>query len=347
MHVFYLVKILQKLAQILRITAEAVDMWLIICLPIYMILVGSSSSIIRAVFMVWIPIFSRYFLSIKIDKLTSWSLTIIINLLYSPMILFTMGMQLSYLLTLVLILNEEENSIKIGIKMSGYSIPLMLWHTYQWNVLTTFLSICIIPIFEYIILPFTIIGVLLNVFSKISNTILFLISIFFEKLADSSPMITFGKPDLTVVILLLSLMICLEVSRKKNIVIYLQVLVYIFSYSQIHRNKDELVYFDIGQGDATLIRGKNNNQVILVDTGGKVSFKHEKWRSRTSQTSGERIIVNYLLSKGINSIDKLYLTHQDADHVGNFPSISQKIKIKKILVPLGMEKLLCFIHRFL
>src|SRR5699024_10858439 len=106
------------------------------------------------------------------------------------MILFTMGMQLSYLLTLVLILNEEENSIKIGIKMSGYSIPLMLWHTYQWNVLTTFLSICIIPIFEYIILPFTIIGVLLNVFSKISNTILFLISIFFEKLADSSPMIT-------------------------------------------------------------------------------------------------------------------------------------------------------------
>ncbi|MEI2413697.1 ComEC/Rec2 family competence protein [Ligilactobacillus salivarius] len=142
-------------------------------------------------------------------------MTIIINLLYSPMILFTMGMQLSYLLTLVLILNEEENSIKIGIKMSGYSIPLMLWHTYQWNVLTTFLSICIIPIFEYIILPFTIIGVLLNVFSKISNTILFLISIFFEKLADSSPMITFGKPDLTVVILLLSLMICLEVSRRK------------------------------------------------------------------------------------------------------------------------------------
>lgn len=273
MHVFYLVKILQKLAQILRITAETVDMWLIICLPIYMILAGSSSSIIRAVFMVWIPIFSRYFLSIKIDKLTSWSLTIIINLLYSPMILFTMGMQLSYLLTLVLI------------------------------------------------------------------------SIFFEKLADSSPMIIFGKPYLTVVILLLSLMICLEVSRRKNVIIYLQVLVYIFSYSQIHRNKDELVYFDIGQGDATLIREKNNNQVILVDTGGKVSFKHEKWRSRTSQTSGERIIVNYLLSKGINSIDKLYLTHQDADHVGNFPSISQKIKIKKILVPLGMEKLSSFNKR--
>lgn len=239
MHVFYLVKILQKLAQILRITAETVDMWLIICLPIYMILAGSSSSIIRAVFMVWIPIFSRYFLSIKIDKLTSWSLMIIINLLYSPMILFTMGMQLSYLLTLVLILNEEENSIKIGIKMSGYSIPLMLWHTYQWNVLTTFLSICIIPIFEYIILPFTIIGVLLNVFSKISNTILFLISIFFEKLADSSPMIIFGKPYLTVVILLLSLMICLEVSRRKNVIIYLQVLVYIFhivKYIEIKTN---------------------------------------------------------------------------------------------------------------
>src|SRR5699024_1222022 len=144
----------------------------------------------------------------------------------------------------------------------------------------------------YIILPFTIIGVLLNVFSKISNTILFLISIFFEKLADSSPMITFGKPYLTLVILLLSLMFCLEISRRKNVIIYLQVLIYIFSYSQIHRNKDELVYFDIEQSDAILIREKNNNQIILVDTGGKVSFKHEQWISRVSQTSGERVIVN-------------------------------------------------------
>src|SRR5699024_11088855 len=159
------------------------------------------------------------FLSIKIDKLTSWSLTIIINLLYSPMILFTMGMQLSYLLTLVLILNEEENSIKIGIKMSGYSIPLMLWHTYQWNVLTTFLSICIILIVVYMILPFAVIGVLLHVLSKISNTILRLSSLSFEKLADRSPMITFGKPSLTVVILLLSLMICLAVSMRKNVII--------------------------------------------------------------------------------------------------------------------------------
>lgn len=104
----------------------------------------------------------------------------------------------------------------------------------------------------------------------------------------------------------------------------------------------EIVYFDIGQGDCTLIRSQFNREVIMIDTGGKVSFNTQEWQKRKGRTNGETIVANYLLSKGIKKIDRLYLTHQDADHVANFPSISQTIEIKQVIVPKGMENLESF-----
>lgn len=107
----------------------------------------------------------------------------------------------------------------------------------------------------------------------------------------------------------------------------------------------EVVYFDIGQGDSTLIKTRFSKKVILIDTGGKVHFNTQRWQKAKELTKGETIIANYLLSKGITKIDQLYLTHQDTDHVGNFPDLSQKIKIKQIIVPKGMEDLASFKKR--
>lgn len=45
--------------------------------------------------------------------------------------------------------------------------------------------------------------------------------------------------------------------------------------------KSEVVYFDIGQGDATLIRKAFQHQVTLIDTGGKPEFGHHRHNSQT------------------------------------------------------------------
>lgn len=339
MHVQYIVKFTKKILQSLRITSEWTSIILLCILPCYTILAGSSSSIIRAVMMVWLPLFSELILKNKLDTLTSWSLTMIINLLFNPLIAFNMGMQMSYLLSLALILCESKNILELNLKMTGYSIPIMLWHTYQWNLLTTIFSISIIPIFEYLIIPAVAIGVFIQPLSNVSESVLALISATFSFLNKLPFLITFGKPALWVVVLLLLIMFLLEVENFRKIGLIFQAIIYLFSFCQIHYfSPAEVTFFDIGQGDSALIKEKGSGNVILIDTGGRVSFNQKKWQQSQSQTtSGQRVIQNYLYSKGITRINSMYLTHKDDDHIGNFPSISKGVKIDKIYVPNGME----------
>ncbi len=70
---------------------------------------------------------------------------------------------------------------------------------------------------------------------------------------------------------------------------------------------------DIGQGDAILIRTKD--QVVLVDTGD-VPTKEK--------------LVSMLKSQGINSIDKLIITHPHADHLGGAEAVFDNFTVKQI-----------------
>ncbi|KRM19049.1 late competence protein comec, dna transport [Ligilactobacillus hayakitensis DSM 18933 = JCM 14209] len=339
MHVQYIVKFIKKLLQSLRITSDWTSVILLFILPCYLILAGSSSSIIRAVMMVWLPIFSDLILKNKLDTLTSWSLTMLINLVFNPLIAYNMGMQLSYLLSLALILCENKNIIELNLKMTGYSIPLMLWHTYQWNLLTTIFSICIVPVFEFVIIPAVALGIFIHPFTGISENILALISLSFSFFNKLPFLVTFGKPSLWVVVLLILNMFLLEIDSFRKFGLIFQVGIYLFSFFQIHYfSPEEVTFFDIGQGDSALIKGKGSRDVTVIDTGGRVAFKQKKWQQpQTQTTSGQRVIQNYLYSKGITRINSLYLTHKDDDHIGNFPSLSKGMKIDEIYVPSGME----------
>ena len=51
----------------------------------------------------------------------------------------------------------------------------------------------------------------------------------------------------------------------------------------------------------------------------------------------ERNIVPYLKGQGISVIDKLILTHDDTDHVGELPTLS-RILLSKIYIGWGWTK---------
>ena len=63
-------------------------------------------------------------------------------------------------------------------------------------------------------------------------------------------------------------------------------------------------FIDVGQGDATLIQ--SGGKSYLVD-GGK------------SEAGPE--VVDFLRSRGVESLDGLVATHPDADHVGGLPDV--------------------------
>lgn len=76
-----------------------------------------------------------------------------------------------------------------------------------------------------------------------------------------------------------------------------------------------VTFLDVGQGDSVLIQTPAG-KTILYDGGRK--------------SAGEKI-VSYLAKAGITSVDLLVASHPDADHIGGFIPVMQKVNVKKIL----------------
>lgn len=344
MHVFYIIAILRWLFAKLYITDEFCSWFLLMVLPLYAILGGLSASLLRAVMMSWLILFIQIFFKKTVSGIAVESFVLIINLYWCPLIIFSMGAQLSYLLTFILIVNRKVNPIHLGLKLTAYSIPIVLWNTYEWNWLTTFLSVGMVPFFEWIVMPAVVIGAIAPVLGTLCNQVLMVFTKILFSLSSWPLTWDYGKPPLFFVVLWLVLLLLSE--RRENsrkILVYLSISFVFCAVIIRFPLQDQVVYFDIGQGDSTLIRERFNKSITLVDTGGKVTFNNnEEWKKQTSKTMGETIIANYLLSKGISKIDNLFLTHQDTDHVGNFPSLTQKIKINRLFVPDGMDSLTSF-----
>ncbi|MCF6319944.1 MAG: MBL fold metallo-hydrolase, partial [Proteobacteria bacterium] len=67
---------------------------------------------------------------------------------------------------------------------------------------------------------------------------------------------------------------------------------------------------DVGQGSSAVIQTKNH--VLVFDAGAKFSDRMDV---------GKSVVIPYLRSQGIRSLDVLLISHGDADHIGGAPAI--------------------------
>lgn len=346
LHVFYVVKTLRRFLKLLRLPKWLEILVVLGVLPVYAILGGASASLVRAVWMCWLKLATRLIKGVRLKLATIWAVVLLLELWRYPALFYQLGAQLSYLLTLVIVTSKTSSNWLFNLKLNAFSAPLVLYYTYQWNFLTFLITGWMNLIFEYIILPVTFIGAVVPFLQNLAAQLLQLISSGLNLLARLPSNLILGRPPLIMVLFWLGVLLWLQGSSKKIRWLALLGMSYFLTFLLLrYPLSSEVVYFDIGQGDCTLIRERFSRRVILIDTGGKVHFSMPNWKKHPTKTSGETIVANYLLSKGITRIDQLYLTHQDADHVGNFPSLIQLIKIKQIIVPAGMENLPSFKHR--
>lgn len=80
-----------------------------------------------------------------------------------------------------------------------------------------------------------------------------------------------------------------------------------------------LTIFDVGQGLA--VSAQTSNHALLYDSGP--GFNSEA-------NSGNRILVPSLKAMGISRLDKLILTHNDADHTGGALSVMQAMPVAQL-----------------
>lgn len=97
-----------------------------------------------------------------------------------------------------------------------------------------------------------------------------------------------------------------------------------------------LIYFDVGQGDCTLLR--DQNMTLLIDAGPNTP------QSR----AGVKELPNKIEALGIKKIELVILTHPDMDHVGGFATLNKRFKIGKVCIPYHFqnnEKMINILNR--
>jgi competence protein ComEC len=89
-----------------------------------------------------------------------------------------------------------------------------------------------------------------------------------------------------------------------------------------------ITVLDVGQADAIVIETPTHH-AILVDAGGRLE-RGPSGEDSAAEKVGERIVVPFLLRRGIHRLDALVLSHPHGDHVGGCAPVLRKIRVDEI-----------------
>lgn len=99
----------------------------------------------------------------------------------------------------------------------------------------------------------------------------------------------------------------------------LSLILYLLSMLPVTLPSSWSVHFiDVGQGDAILIRVRNES--MLLDTGGVRSFDMAK-----------EVLIPYLRKEGVHRLSALSVTHNDFDHMGAKESLLSNFEVERVL----------------
>ena len=353
-HISYLAKVIERFFLRLGVTKERTNLLLVVFLPLYGFIAGLSISIFRAVTQKIVRVLS-IILNQEIDSLDAWSLALIFSLALNPYSIFELSFQLSYSLSALFILMGKREwiqelslfrqSLVFSILASLISLPILTYHFYEISWITILSNLLFIPLFSYLLFPSLSILFLLSLFSSKTAFFIYLnrvMAAFLIQLESvllgltdqyNFSLVTGRLPYLVLLVLFLLILSTLKRVEKKilpSISVSFIILLSVMwnRWSPI----GYVVILDVGQGDSILIKEAKTRKITLIDTGGKLQWQEkEDWQKKEKEFSiGKDIVASSLKSFGISEIDRLYISHAHADHMGEIYPISQEIRIREI-----------------
>lgn len=287
----------------------------------------------------------------RYDSINSLSLAALILLLIQPLWVFDIGFQLSFVATASILLFNS----KIRIFLTKYNksfakifspilsvqiglLPILAYHFNSYAVLSFISNVILIPLYSIIlVLVFLLIalsffsinfaiglGVILNTLLDIANLIIDVLYKFsFANI--TLPSLSLGY----ILIYYCTLLICFKIIRidffvkklNKLILSYIFMVIIYIIFRFFTLNETVIEFIDVGQGDSCLISTKYNT--ILIDTGGSIFGEFDV---------GEKIVLPYLLKKGVNKLDAVFITHFHEDHSEGLLTLIENIKIDNLFI---------------
>jgi len=367
LHIAIIVSIVYNLLLRVGVTREKSIVILLVCLPIYGILTGASPSVTRSVFMTMLLLLGRrwgkggQFAAIDVI-----AMTFLLYLFVNPYVLFNVGFQLSFLVTLILLLSAPYilkvtlHPVSLLLTTSFQSMlcsaPILLYFFFEFSIISVLVNLLYIPIFNVILLPYLLFVFVLHLLlGSFIDPLLYPLNemiIFTNNLTEKIAVlpwntIVLGRPSMLFLLLYGWGLFLFFVQWEKGVKGMKKFFLFLFpfflflgQYMLTNLSLDgEVTFLDVGQGDCIFIRlpfGKGN---YLIDTGGSLTFEKQPWQERDQAFDvGEDTVVPFLKSKGVTKLDKLILTHGDADHAGSAEAILQELRVQELVLPDRKEK---------
>jgi competence protein ComEC len=334
------------------VTKEKAQLILMCFLPVFSLLSGGEPSVNRATAMVFLVLFLNK-LKIKLGTIDVLSIVFLVVLLADRFIVYHVGFQFSFIVTLGLLLSkdiilEEKSVLMQGLKISFISqmmiIPLQVNYFATFMPLSILLNTIIVPYFSIFVIPLMFFLLLLTLlfppaltffdqaFIYIHSHILQLIEWVDQYLYLPWTIGTFPLAfTLMYYILLFLFMLYLENRQMRKaflcgvaitaVMIAVCLKPYVSPYGTV-------TMLDIGQGDAFVIELPYRKGVIMIDAGASLSLDEKE----PSERNYQQVIKPYLQSRGIDQIEALILTHEDIDHMGSMSFIVDELKVERVVI---------------
>lgn len=322
----------------------------------YGIMTGMSTSTLRALIMFILVLLSRN-IGRTYDLLSGVCLASILIILENPYYIYDSGFMLSFLSVIgigllypVVIELIHFKSIGVSLSANLATLPVTANSFYKISRYGVFVNLLVVPLMSVLLFMGIIAGVIGNVFLSISpynmsvKVILFItekilkLYSYVAQFGADLPFNTWviGKIKLWQIIVYSVLLILAYVFNErdfklKKLVCSLLLAMAVLTVSLKCRPSYELDVLSVGQGACSVISG-SDVPTVMFDGGSSDVGDVGKYR-----------IKPYLLSKGIDTIDCIFISHADLDHVSGIKELldtkNRDIKIKKIVMSLRDESI--------
>ena len=266
--------------------------------------------------------------------------TAFIMLIINPFVIYDLGFIYSFIICGGIIYYSDKITGNYFIKMLKlstisflFSLPISACINYEVNITSILINMLFVPWISVIVFPLAIITFIfpfLNSFLSITLTITNFLNNLFVKF---SLFINIPKTSFILIVLLFTFIVLLK-HNKKIWGCILVLLLIIKTLPKLDSNY-YIYYLDIGQGDSTILISPYQKDVVMIDTGGKITYETEAWEKSNKTYNLSDNTIKFLKSLGITCLDNLIITHGDMDHAGEAINLIKNVKIKNVIFNQG------------
>lgn len=344
LHVGLYVLIISTICFYLKMTDEEAFLCCCIVLLLGIFLSYGQAGFVRASLTYFLGKICK-FKGYRVAGIDILGLACILHIIFVPRLFMMAGAILSYLLAKGLQLTNKFGKMSQSILLNVLLTPLLLFYFYQVNFLTVLFNLMVVPYFNWVVMPIAFANVLPFGFTKklapFFEQVLELVEKAIGNLSNTKlGLLTFGKINWwqCLILILLTVLLIIALREKTEWKINKKKLscsligTYFLFFSMIHFPlRGQVTFIDVGQGDSILITTPFPRRAYMIDTGGKLNFSGKKMTPQIN-----RITIPFLKSLGISTLDGVFVSHQDADHVGDLGPLLEQIYVKRLFMAKGL-----------